>query len=112
MVNSSSIQFEWNTVDVAVFSTLMERCKAWAWCKLPVLAGGISKAGGNQSGRFLIFMCNSLNASPVLYFFKYFFQAAKGGMFLSCTDYNLEVFVYIYGFSEDKTIQQDPLKTK
>lgn len=82
-------------MDVAVFSTLMGRWKAWASCKLPAFTGGISKAGRNQSGRerFLVFLWNRLNASHMFYFLKYFFQAAKGGMFLSDADHNLEVFV-------------------
>lgn len=61
-----------------------------------MFAGGISKAGGNQSERerFLIFMWNRLNASHIL-FPEMLFLTCKRWHVLSGTDHSLEVFVYI-----------------
>lgn len=96
MVNSSSIPFEENTVDVAVSSTLMGRRKGWAsWSSL-CSQGAFPRQKIRVGGRGFPFSCVIGSMQATCFSLKYFFQAAKSGVFLSGTDHKLEVFVYIF----------------
>lgn len=63
--------------------------------ELPVCTGGISQET-RVGGRGFPFSCVTDSVQATCFSLKYFFQAAKGDVFLSGTDHKLEVFVYIF----------------